>query len=331
MTRRFVIIVLAAILLTQAFNIKGVAQEPMVIRSFQTIDVFPKTERRVAKVPIVTGLDLDAAGTRLAFGGDDHKVRLWDISRQRRTELADNIDWVRDVSFSPDSRKLIAIGQDGEVKIWDLEQRNSIEIKLSETIRGAASVTFSPDGTSFVICGYENEILCYRAADGKLLKRLETPGTSNRTVVFSPDGTMLAVAGLSGVVRVWNAKDYSFKYDLDTGSRRVNALAFRADGQKIAIGGENPNLQVWDMRTGNLDSILPERPGKTFSLVFCGNDFLASGESDNAIRIWDLNRAECTACLIGHTGTVASMAFDEKEGNLISGSFDTTIRSWKLR
>lgn len=329
--RKFAILFSAAVCLSQVFCTKGIAQEPVIIRSFQTIDVFPKTERRVAKVPIITGLDLDTTGNRLAFGGDDHKVRLWDIIRQRRTELADNIDWVRDVSFSPDNRKLIAIGQDGEVKIWDLEQRNSIEIKLAETIRGSASVTFSPDGTFFVICGYENEILSYRTADGKLLKRLETPGTSNRTVVFSPDGAMLAVAGLSGTVRVWNTKDYSKKFDLDTGSRRVNALAFRADGQKLATGGENPNIQLWDMQTGNMDTILPERPGKTFSLVFCGDGFLASGESDNAIRIWDLNNAECTACLIGHTGTVASMAFDEKEGKLISGSFDTTIRSWKLK
>jgi len=64
--------------------------------------------------------------------------------------------------------------------------------------------------------------------------------------------------------------------------------------------------------------------------VFCGENRLASGESDNAIRIWDITAKKQTATLLGHSGTISSMRFDEKSGKLISGSFDTTIRFWTI-
>jgi WD40 repeat protein len=138
---------------------------------------------------------------------------------------------------------------------------------------------------------------------------------------------MLAVGGRSGVVRVFTANRH---IDLSTGGRRVNAVAFSPDGQQLAIGGEAPNITIWNPKTGQRTTVLPERPGKTFSLTFCGNGLLASGESDNAIRIWDIPTRKNTKALIGHTGTISSLVYEPSKKTLISGSFDTTVRFWEI-
>ena len=46
------------------------------------------------------------------------------------------------------------------------------------------------------------------------------------------------------------------------------------------------------------------------------------------IRLWDLPTRQEKARLVGHTGSVAALAFNSKTGVLLSGSFDTTVRTW---
>jgi WD40 repeat protein len=87
---------------------------------------------------------------------------------------------------------------------------------------------------------------------------------------------------------------------------------------------------IWKPTDGTLLQSLQERPGKTFSLVFCGQTLLASGESDNAIRIWDIAQNRNTLTLLGHTGTISTMIYESTSNKLISGSFDTSLRFWTL-
>ena len=55
---------------------------------------------------------------------------------------------------------------------------------------------------------------------------------------------------------------------------------------------------------------------------------MATSGSDNEIRLWDLAKRQQTARLDGHTGSVSALAFDR--GLLVSGSYDTTVRLWKI-
>jgi WD40 repeat protein len=67
-----------------------------------------------------------------------------------------------------------------------------------------------------------------------------------------------------------------------------------------------------------------------YALVFVDNRRLAAGGTDNRIQIWDLEGRQATSQLVGHTGTVAALACDRSGAILVSGSYDTTLRIWKL-
>jgi WD40 repeat protein len=58
---------------------------------------------------------------------------------------------------------------------------------------------------------------------------------------------------------------------------------------------------------------------------------LATGDQDNAVRLWDLtNPAKESELLVGHSDSVRSLAFSPAEPILASASLDFTIRLWHL-
>src|SRR5262249_40547380 len=58
--------------------------------------------------------------------------------------------------------------------------------------------------------------------------------------------------------------------------------------------------------------------------------FLASGSSDNALRIWDCESGRLLKVLLGHTMPIIKVAFYKNKHRIISISHDKTARIWDI-
>ena len=131
-------------------------------------------------------------------------------------------------------------------------------------------------------------------------------------------------------MRLWNLSDLTVVRDLAAHRQRVRAICFSPDGSRLATGGDDRRLRIWNVNSGEEVISLPNRSGKIQALVFCGNNNLASGTSDNSICVWDLAVPSVALRLVGHTGSVSSLDYLEGTSPLVSGSFDTSARIWIL-
>jgi len=312
-----------SVLLLASAGPEAVGAEPIAeLRAGAVIE--PARQDKPDDAPVVS-----PSGEVLAAAGDDHLVRIVSLSDGTVTRrLAGHTDWVRCVLFSPDGQMLATSGNDRRIMLWDMSTRQPPRT-LPHTPQAIYAMAFSRDGGMLAAAGFEAKVRVYDVHSGRLLQVLDAPGRDIRAVAFSPEGKQMVAAGREGRIRIWEVSSGAKIRDIDGGGR-ICAVAYSPDGTCLASAGNRRDVRLWNPQTGELLQTLPPQPGEVLSLAFCGPGRLAAGGTDNVIRLWEIAARAETHRLVGHTGSVTTLAWEPEAGVLISGSFDTTVRVWRL-
>ncbi len=307
------------------------ASETLVRRATHVIRF--DSDDRAGRPPVVTAVAVRSGGDLLAVAGDDHLVRLrFTTDGKLHRVLRGHTDWVRAVVFSPDGKTLYTAGDDRRIKRWDVESGEPLAdvARLEHAIH---SLAISGDGRRLAAAGFHQSLTVHDTLSTTAkppVFQLKCPCKDMRAVAFSADGRRLAAAGRNGEIRVWNIADGSVANQWAAHRQRIRSLAFSPQGQMLASAGEDRMLRIWDARSGRKIRELSCRPAKVMSVLFLDAKTLATAGSDNLICLWDLQSGNRRVRLAGHTGSVAAIAYDRQASVLVSGSYDTTVRIWRL-
>ncbi|MBL9094761.1 MAG: WD40 repeat domain-containing protein [Planctomycetaceae bacterium] len=299
--------------------------QPSVKTPDRTIELEIDPETQEAAVP--SSVAVHPNGQILAAGGDDHRIRLWNIADgSLLAQLREHTDWVRSVAFHPSGKQLASGGDDYQVLLWNLETHEIVR-RWSVATGVVHLVAFRPDGKLLAAAGFDDVVRLYDTQSGALAHQLTTAASDVHALAFSPNNQQLAAAGRNGVVRIWNLSDYRVAADVPAHRMRLRAIAYSPDGGQFATAGDDRKLFLWNA-DGSRAAALAAPPGKVFSLAFLGSDVLAMGGSDNVIRVLDVQTRRELAQLTGHSGSVAALDYHRDSGLLASAAFDTSVRLW---
>jgi WD40 repeat protein len=74
-----------------------------------------------------------------------------------------------------------------------------------------------------------------------------------------------------------------------------------------------------------------KRGVKCFQYSYLNSQFWVTGGYDCAIRIYDINTAQCFAQYIGHRSIITDLKVTRKDQFIISVSFDRTVKVWNVQ
>ncbi|WP_063813167.1 nSTAND1 domain-containing NTPase [Nocardia anaemiae] len=143
-------------------------------------------------------------GQRLATGGSDSKVRLWDTnSGQQIGKVLEGQGWVSEIEFSRDGRTLAVAYKDKTVQLWNTQTGDPIG-KPMRTDGWVIDLAFSPDGRTLVTGGGDSTVRLWDVQERRQIGSALMGHTQPVTHVdFSPDGKRVVSTSIDGTIRLW--------------------------------------------------------------------------------------------------------------------------------
>ena len=284
----------------------------------------PTTERD----PVISAVAIQPGGDLMVTAGDDHVVRIWNLASGEQThQLEGHTDWIRTVVFSQDGEFVYSAGNDGQVRKWNVAQADSMGVVFS-TNHAIARLAISPNSTHLAAVGFSNEVALVDLRSPDHVTRFVATCNDLHAIGFSPDEQFLAAAGRDGFVTVWNIQSKEIVAQQKCHTRRVRDLCFIGDSTTLVSASEDRTLFVWNLGAESKSRTLMLGAMKAMAVEVCGTNLVAVAGTDNTIRLWNIAEEREIDRLHGHTGSVTSL--DHHEDRLVSGSYDTSVRLWRL-
>jgi WD40 repeat protein len=275
-------------------------------------------------------------GREVISASIDGLIRRWNSDTGAAVGRLDGTSdgWVNAVTISPDGGQIIRAAQDGTIFRWDAKTRAAIQPPLTGHTGGVRAVAFTPDSRRIVSAGEDGTVRRWNRATGN---PIGDPMVGHRdavnAVVVTPDGRQIITAGSrDGVILRWDASSGARLGEPITGHvGGVLTVAVDPEGNWIASGGDDGTVRWWDARTGRQLGQADTNAAVTVVRFSVDGRRIISGGVAPGIRQWDVDRGEQVGDpLIGHEGTVTSLALMPEGDVLFSGAADGTVRKWDL-
>jgi WD40 repeat protein/serine/threonine protein kinase len=267
-------------------------------------------------------------GSRLASGGDDHKLILSDAHTGAvLAVLSGHTQVIRSVAFSADGSLLGSASADHTVRVWDA--RTGQHLMTGQGTDETNAVAFSPDGSLVASAGADRVVTLRDTKSGQVKKTLKGHTEAIYGLAISPSGARLASASLDHTVRVWDLQSGETVVVYKGHTAPVISVAFSPDGSRLASAGDERFARVWDGATGRDLFTLAGHTQMIRSVVFRPDGArIATAGQDQTVRLWDARTGQLIATLKGHQDDIRSVSFSADGSRLASTSIDGRVNIW---
>ena len=208
------------------------------------------------------------SGTLAATADVDGAVKVWSVDPQaddwgrvrRKISQAHRKDDraypVNSAVFGPvaDSGDawLLTAGDDGSVKLWDLQAQPPREYRTFQHPAAVRRAVFSPDAALVATACLDGSAWIWnvQTGAGKALGERRAHELAVQCAVFSPDGKRLATGSDDNTVKLWDVERMTEIAELKGHTASITSVAFSLDGRRIVSGSRDAMVKVWDAASG---------------------------------------------------------------------------------
>lgn len=295
-------------------------------------------------------------GKLLAGGGSDGQIILWDVATGKiLRKMKGHAKTVYEVTFNKDGSLLASAGEEGTACVWEVATGKNIGCFQNKPFPTFTGI-FKQDlvSVSFVVFSPNSRYIYFSGDNGYIMKADIKTAVSGKIqpaeVIHStnePSGRWYST--VTGgtisqdekylVVTVGNQVRF---IDLNDG---LMVRYFRYEGNYLndVVNGPMPNTVVtwsydgkvtfWNATNGRILSSYQVSDPENYSGASFSRDgkLMVTSAYGTSVRVWDLTKGKLIATLGGHRQIVRMSRFSPTEDLIASGSYDGTVKLWRLK
>ena len=191
------------------------------------------------------------------------------------------------------NNRLISVGGDGIINIWDLDTLQLIS-RIKGSDKSGRCIAMHPSENEFAVGFSDFSIKIYDAETYQLKRTLNLHSNSVFSLSYSIDGKYLVTGGRDAMLKVLNIEnDFELLHDIAAHTLHINTIVFNPENTLLATGSMDKTIKIWDAHTFKLLKVIDKARNQSHStsvnkLLWLDNQNLASVSDDKMSMLWEV-------------------------------------------
>jgi WD40 repeat protein len=268
----------------------------------------------------------------------DCTVRVWDLNDYHVTWWAriDTPVGVEPTCLAWACGCLFSGWTDGRIRCHNVSSPSATKDLLWQIDgahnNGVTAIAMSESEKFFVSGGEDGEIRLWDIKTREMVSHLKEHNSRVTGLALCSDHVHALSCSRDRSIFVWDLRQ---EKHVATNTQRmggINAVALHPNNRNMVSVGQERKVTFWELNKADpVRLISPAHDGEAFCIAVSNNGkVLASGGTDDVVKLWDVATGELLAEGVGHSGTVSGLKFSPDDRQLVSVGEDSNALVWNV-
>lgn len=237
---------------------------------------------------------------------------------------------VKDIAFIPNTNDLLSAGGDGKILKWDISNVDKPFETIIEYPFEQRALGVTNDG-KWLICSADSNMIFLSSLENSVESNKYLRGHTKFVsgIAVAPNNEYFISSGNDKTIRKWDLKTYHGEVLIESESK-INAIDISPDSKSIVAGVQDGKIYIWNISNMSEPKIINDEEQVAVTAVKFNKkgNWIASGNSQGNLKIWDAETLKLLENLEGHKSRISDIDFNNDDNLMATSSLDGTARLW---